>query len=62
VRTDLILKGIHTASQSFQGGQRLILFQIGLSCYAEDTDVSIKENPHVLQVEVSSTLLPERIE
>jgi hypothetical protein len=41
------LKGILPTSHSFQGGERLILFQIGLFGSIEETNASLEENQYV---------------
>jgi hypothetical protein len=47
VRSDLILKGILPANQSFQGGEGLIFFQIGLYMSAEETPLSLEREQSV---------------
>jgi hypothetical protein len=50
------LKGILPANKNFQGGERLILFQIGLFCLLEEIHISLKRKPSVLEAETSNTL------
>jgi hypothetical protein len=57
VRNESFWKGILSVNNSFQGGGRLILFQIGLFTYAGEINVSL-EKPSVLAAGASSTLFP----
>jgi hypothetical protein len=50
------LTGILPANQSFQGGVRLIFFQIGLFSLIEETHVSLQRNPSMLEEGASNTL------
>jgi hypothetical protein len=52
------VKGILLASPSYQCGERLILFQIGLFSQVEETHVPLERNQFVLEVIESSTLFP----
>jgi hypothetical protein len=52
------LKGILPENHSFQVGEMLILFQVDLSSWVEETHVSLKRKPPVLEAEACSTLLP----
>jgi hypothetical protein len=52
------MKGILLANQSYQGGERLILFQIGLSILNEETHVSCERKTCVLEAGASTTLFP----
>jgi hypothetical protein len=52
------LKGILPENQSFQGGERLISFQIGLFSKVKETHLSLERQPSVLEGGASSTLLP----
>jgi hypothetical protein len=51
------LTGILPENQNFQGGERLILFQIGLFVFVEVTRVFLETKPSVLETGESSTLL-----
>jgi hypothetical protein len=46
------------ANYSFQGGKRLIFFQLGLYRYVDKTHVSLKREPFELEAGASSTLFP----
>jgi hypothetical protein len=52
------LKGILPANHSVQGGERLILFQIGLFKEVEETNESFVKRQSVLEAGASSTLFP----
>jgi hypothetical protein len=54
----LVFIGILTASHSFQGGEGLILFQIGLFSCVEEMYVSLLGKPSALEAGASSTLFP----
>jgi hypothetical protein len=62
LKTEIVLKGILLANQSFQGGEKLILFQIGISSYVEVTHVSLERKPSVLEAGASSTLFAHVID
>jgi hypothetical protein len=55
VRTCWFFKGILPASQSFQVGDRLILFQIGVFRLLEETHVSVQRETFFLEADTSST-------
>jgi hypothetical protein len=50
------LKGILSSNYSFPHGDRLIVFQIGLSNYTEETHVSLETEPFMIEATASSTL------
>jgi hypothetical protein len=50
------LNGILPENQNFQGGDSLILFQIGVFSLVEKTHVSVKRKPCVLEGAAYSTL------
>jgi hypothetical protein len=52
------LEEILPANHSFQGGERLILFQIGLFSNVEESHVSLQRKPTMLEAAASGTLLP----
>jgi hypothetical protein len=52
------LKGIIPGNHSFQGGERLILFQIGLSSRVEETHVSLQVKLSKLEMTIYTTLIP----
>jgi hypothetical protein len=52
------MKRIFPAKDSFQGGIRLMLLQIGLFTRVEETYVSLKRKPSVLEADASRTLFP----
>jgi hypothetical protein len=52
------LKGILSANHCFPGGERLILFQIGLFSSVEETRVSLQRQPSLVDAGGSRTLLP----
>jgi hypothetical protein len=52
------LKGILPGNHSFQGGERLILFQIGLFSKIEETHISLKIKTSVLEAGASCTQFP----
>jgi hypothetical protein len=53
------LKGILPANQNFQGGERLIYFQIDLFSQVEETHKYLqKKKKSVLEAAASSTLFP----
>jgi hypothetical protein len=52
------LKGILSANQSFQGRDKLILFQISIFNVVEETRISLQRIPSVLEEGASNTLLP----
>jgi hypothetical protein len=54
------LKGIIAANHSFEGGERLILFLIGLSNLVDETYVSLERKPSVLKAGASSALFPHK--
>jgi hypothetical protein len=58
VLIELIFKEIFHANHSFQGGERLIFFQIGLFSKVEETHVSLERKPTVLEARASTTLFP----
>jgi hypothetical protein len=58
MRIELVFERILPANQKFQGGERLILFQIDLFNSVEETNVSLERTPSVFQEGASSTLLP----
>ena len=53
----MCLTGEHPADQNFQGGERLIFFQIGIFRFVDDTHISPQRKRSVLEAGVSSTLL-----
>jgi hypothetical protein len=61
-RIELVFERNTYCKHSFQGGERVILFKIGLSSKVEETHVFLKRQPHVLEAGESSTLFPVRIE
>jgi hypothetical protein len=52
------MKGILPAKKNVQGGERPILFQIGIFSTVDETHVSLKRKPYVLEAGASSTLFP----
>jgi hypothetical protein len=52
------LKGILPANKKFQGGERLILFQIDIFCKVEEIQLSLERKPSMLEAGASSILLP----
>jgi hypothetical protein len=52
------LKGIIPGNHSFQGGERLILFQKGLFSRVEKTHVSLQVKPSKLETTTYTTLIP----
>jgi hypothetical protein len=52
------MKGTFPPTYVFQGGERLCLFQIVLLCKVEETHVSLKRKPSVLESGASSPLIP----
>jgi hypothetical protein len=52
------LKGILPANQNFQGGERLIYFQIDLFSQVEETHKYLQKKKSVLEAAASSTLFP----
>jgi hypothetical protein len=58
VRTELFLKGILPAYHCFLGGEMLILFKIVLFSKVEETQVSLKRKPSVLEAEAFGLLFP----
>jgi hypothetical protein len=52
----LVFKGEHPATYSFQGGDCLIFFQIGLLSSIEEKHVSLHRKTSMLEVSASSTL------
>jgi hypothetical protein len=53
---ELVFQGILPATFVFQGGERLILFQIGLFSCVEETHVSLQRQPCVVQALTYRTL------
>jgi hypothetical protein len=62
VRIEWVLKGIVPENQSFQGGEKLILIQIGLFRWFEEIHASLERKPFVWVAGACSTLFPVRIE
>jgi hypothetical protein len=58
VRIEIFLKGMSPSILSFQGGERLILFPIGLFSFVEETRVYLPRKPSVLGAGATSTLFP----
>jgi hypothetical protein len=56
------LKGILPANLSFQGGDKLILFQIGLFSYVEETNLSVQRILSLLETGQLAHYFPLRIE
>jgi predicted membrane-bound dolichyl-phosphate-mannose-protein mannosyltransferase len=52
------VKGMLPAYQGFQAVELLILFQIGIFSWIEETHVSLEWKPSMLDSRASSTLLP----
>jgi hypothetical protein len=51
VRIELVFQGLLPAKHSFQGGEKLILFQMGLYSYIQETHVPLKRKPSVLEAQ-----------
>jgi hypothetical protein len=62
VRIEWVLKGIVPENQSFQGGEKLILIQIGLFRWFEEIHASLERKPFVWVAGACSTLFLVRIE
>jgi hypothetical protein len=54
----LVFERNASANHSFQGGQRLILYQIGLFSWVKETQVSVQRHPSVLDAGRSRALFP----
>jgi hypothetical protein len=52
------LEAILSTNENFQGGEKLILFQIGLFSQGEETHASFDRKPSVLESGESSTFIP----
>jgi hypothetical protein len=50
------LKGTLPSNKNFPGGERLILFLVGLFSLVEETHVSLEKNPFILDSGASGTL------
>jgi hypothetical protein len=62
VRIELVFKGILPENHSFQGGERLILFQNGLFSRVEEMHISLQRKPSTLEAAASSHCFPLRVE
>jgi hypothetical protein len=52
------LKGVLHANHGFQGGKGLILFQIVIFIFIEETHVSLQRKPSRLEAAAFSALFP----
>jgi hypothetical protein len=52
------LKGVLHANHGFQGGERLILFQIVLFRCIEETHISLQRKPSRFEAAAFSALIP----
>jgi hypothetical protein len=58
LRCELVFERILPATKSFQGGEKLILFQIGLFSWVEETHLGLQRKPSMLEAAGPSTLFP----
>jgi hypothetical protein len=58
VTIELVFERILPSIQKLQGWERLILFQIGLFSYIEETNVSLERTPSLWEAGATSTVFP----